>query len=189
MSVGTRARAAVGLRVIQLVAMLSAVIMVAGGAHSAWARREILVRWPAVVATVQRCDVHKDFPFQRNGGGISVWVQCKLTYNAAYGPEVGIARSIVQHGSVTNGAALILRNGRPTIWHPELALRGWVLQHRSGTQLQVRYDPSAPRSATFAGLGEPIDRDPFSGFVAGVFVFIGIALAARWGAQRLGDAM
>src|SRR5215470_295254 len=46
-------------------------------------RTGILRNWSAVTAVVRRCSVHRDYPFQRNGGGISVWTVCDVSYDVS----------------------------------------------------------------------------------------------------------
>jgi hypothetical protein len=140
-------------------------------------RTGILRNWPAVTATVRRCSVHRDYPFRRNGGGISVWTVCDVSYDAS-GCSVDARVSSRPRHAGMSGASYTLGSAGIVTEYPERALDTWVRRHPRGSHLGLRYDPATPSTATFVGADATLDVDPIPGSVDGVVFFLCIGLIA-----------
>jgi hypothetical protein len=140
-------------------------------------RSKILKDWPAVTATVRRCMVHRDYPFQKNGGGISVWAVCDVSYDVSGSSIDTRVLSKPRHAG-SSGASYSLGSGGIVSEYPERILSAWVRRHPLGSRTEVRYDPATPSRATFVGVDAALDTDPVPGSLAGVAFFVSIALAA-----------
>jgi hypothetical protein len=151
-----------------------------------WSRRRaVLTRWPLVNATIQSCAIHRDYPFQRNGGGVVLQIICHVNY------EVAGTRHAVRIDSSTrhvgdSGGYLTVDRGSVAWVHPEPVLRAWIASHPAGSRVALRYEPSRPESATFVGLDDIVDVDPVPGTAAGALLFGGLAVLGRSVARRLG---
>jgi hypothetical protein len=100
---------------------------------SDWHYETAQARWPAVSAVVERADVVATSRAPKDGGG-TVW---KLSYRVRY--EV-------------NGKQLIATPTSNSVFSEADAarLRSWAAQHRKGSHIDVRYDPSQENRAVFA---------------------------------------
>jgi hypothetical protein len=98
-----------------------------------WHDETVQARWPAVSALVERADVVATSRAPKDGGG-TVW---KLSYRVRY--EV-------------NGRQLIATPTSNSVFSEADAarLRAWAAQHRKGSHIDVRYDPSRENHAVFA---------------------------------------
>jgi hypothetical protein len=147
-------------------------------------RADITSHWPVTTATVRRCAVHRDYPFRRSGGGISVWMVCDLDYEVDGRPIETRVVSASKHAG-DNGASLDFRDGHFVVQHPETMLEGWSHRHPRGSAVVIRYDPVNPSSATFVGADASLDDDPLPEALAGVVMFGLFAVGSRIGAARL----
>ena len=100
---------------------------------SDWYSETTQARWPAVSAVVERADVVATSRAPKDGGG-TVW---KLSYRVRY--EV-------------NGKQLIATPTSNSVFSEAEAarLQAWAAQHRKGSRIDVRYDPSRENRAVFA---------------------------------------
>jgi len=100
---------------------------------SDWYYESAQARWPVVSAVVERADVVATSRAPKDGGG-TVW---KLDYRVRY--EV-------------NGKQLIATPTSNSVFSEADAarLRSWAAQHRKGSHIDVRYDPSRENRAVFA---------------------------------------
>jgi hypothetical protein len=181
---GTRARLAGALRLLSVFICFCAVMLVVSAALQWWWRGGILAAWPETSATVRSCSLRRDYPFQRNGGGVVFWIRCDLQYTAAGGTHATRLESSTRHTG-RSGTMLTMRGGSFVVERPEPELAAWIKRHPPGSLLTIRYDPARVESATFVG-GDPIvDVDPVPGSLAGAVAFAVLALAAWWGSGRL----
>jgi len=137
-------------------------------------RNQVLGQWPTTAATIQSCDVNRDYPFQEDGGGIVFWIACKVAYAVADQPYAATLKSTQRHTG--RSRTYITFGGSIATVHPEALFRGWVRRHPPGTTLMLHYDPSDPSAPTFIGVDRVVDVDRVPGTVTGVFVFTGIAV-------------
>lgn len=147
-------------------------------------RAGILRGWPAVTATVRRCSVHRDYPFQKNGGGISVWMVCDVSYDVS-GRNIDTRVLSKSRHAGRSGALFTLGSGGMVTEYPERILNAWVHRHPRGSQIEVRYDPATPATATFVGVDATLDINPVPGSLAGIGFFVFIAFLAFAIARRL----
>jgi len=137
-------------------------------------RNRVLGQWPTTEATIQSCDVNRDYPFQEDGGGIVFWIACKVAYAVADQPYTATLKSTQRHTG--RSRTYITFGGSIATVHPEALFRGWIRRHPPGTTLTLRYDPSDPSAPTFVGVDRVVDVDPVPGTVTGALVFAGIAV-------------
>jgi hypothetical protein len=96
---------------------------------SDWHEEATQARWPVASAVVDRADVVASVRAPKDGGG-TVW---KLSYRVRY---------------ELNGEAL---TSRAAFSETEAAkLQSWAAQHRKGSHIDIRYDPSQDNRAAFA---------------------------------------
>jgi Protein of unknown function (DUF3592) len=147
-------------------------------------RSDVTSHWPMAAATVRHCAVHRDYPFRRSGGGISVWMACDVAYDVAGRSIETRVTSISKHAG-RDGKLFTLRAGHFVVEHPVTILEGWSRRHPRGSAIDVRYDPANPSQATFVGADAVLDDDPVPGTLAGVALFGLLALSAGIGASLL----
>jgi hypothetical protein len=96
-------------------------------------------RWPVVSAIVERADVAISRRTQREGGGTLWNLRVRVRYDAD-----GEGRT----------ATLTSR----TVYSEEQAapLRAWMAQHRKGSHIEIRYDPSRQDRAVATSSGGPL---------------------------------
>ena len=146
-------------------------------------REQVLTTWPTTAATIRSCGVHRDYPFQRDGGGITFWVACDVDYAVAGKPRSARLTSTVRHTG--RSGTYITFGGSVATVRPEPLLQGWVKRHPAGSTLSVRYDPSNASAPTFVGVDDVVDVDPVPETVLGVEVFAAIAIVAAMLARLL----
>jgi hypothetical protein len=154
-------------------------------------RTGILRTWPAVTATVRRCSVHRDYPFQRNGGGISVWTVCDVSYDASGSSIDARVSSRPRHAGMS-GASYSLGTAGIVTEYPERVLNAWVRRHPRGSHIELRYDPATPSTATFVAADDTLDVNPIPGSLGGVVFFLCaglLAFASARASRRIGVAM
>jgi hypothetical protein len=100
---------------------------------SDWYSGAAQARWPLVSALVERADVVATPRAPKDGGG-TVW---KLSYRVRY---------------ELDGRQLIATPTSNSVFSEADAdrLRAWAAQHRKGSHIDVRYDPSRENRAVFA---------------------------------------
>jgi hypothetical protein len=110
---------------------------------SDWHSETTQARWPVVSALVERADVVASARTPKDGGG-TVW---KLRYRVHY---------------EQNGEALMAAlTSRTAFSETDAAkLQAWAAQHRKGSHIDVRVDPSQANQAAFASaeISDAIDR-------------------------------
>jgi hypothetical protein len=104
---------------------------------SDWHDETAQARWPVVSAAVDRADIVTSMRAPKDGGGKTWKLSVRMSFEANWG---------------TRTATLFSR----TAYSEEDAarLRSWAAQHRKGSHIEIRYDPSQPNRAVFA-LPEP----------------------------------
>jgi hypothetical protein len=109
---------------------------------SDWYSRITQARWPVVSAVVERGDVVASSRAPKDGGG-TVW---NLRYRVRY---------------ELNGKQLIATPTSNSVFSEAEAarLRVWAAQHRKGSHIDVRYDPSQESRAFFASADISGDAD------------------------------
>src|SRR5260370_4491576 len=100
---------------------------------SDWHGETTQARWPVVSALVDRGDVVASARTPRDGGG-TVW---KLRYRVRY-EQNGEARM----ATLTSRSAFSENDAAK--------LQAWAAQHRKGSQIDIRVDPSRENQAAFA---------------------------------------
>jgi hypothetical protein len=100
---------------------------------SDWHDETTQARWPVVLALVERADVIASARTPKDGGG-TVW---KLRYRVRY---------------ELNGEALMATlTSRTAFSETDAAkLQAWAAQHRKGSHIDIRVDPSRENQAVFA---------------------------------------
>jgi len=110
---------------------------------SDWHSETTQARWPVISALVERADVVASARTPKDGGG-TVW---KLRYRVRY---------------EQNGESLMATlTSRTAFSETDAAkLQAWAAQHRKGSHIDVRVDPSQANQAAFASteLSDAIDR-------------------------------
>jgi len=137
-------------------------------------RDQVLAHWPTTAATIESCDLHRDYPFRSDGGGIVFWIACKVAYTVEGKGLTATLTSTSRHAG-RSGTYITLGGGPVVTVRPEPLLRGWIKRHPPGTTLTLRYDPADPSAPTFTGVDDVVDVDPVPGTVTGVIVFTAIA--------------
>jgi hypothetical protein len=182
--VARRAKIAGAINLITLVALLTSIVL-AFGAISRWSHRsEVLTRWPVAEATIRFCGIHRDYPFRRNGGGVSSWIVCQVEYSVDGVPHVARVDSTMRHAG-DSGTYITIRNGWFVTVRPEAVFKGWIASHRPGSRLALRYAPSHPDAPTFVGVDNVVDVDPVPGSFGGVVVFGALAILGWFVSARL----
>ena len=142
----------------------------------------MLGRWPVTTATVESCDLHRDYPFRSDGGGIVFWIACKVAYTVDGTGRTATLTSTSRHAG-RSGTYITFGGGPVVTVRPETLLRAWINRHPPATTLPLRYDPADPSAPTFIGVDDVVDVDPVPGTVTGVLVFtaiaVGLALLGR----------
>jgi hypothetical protein len=122
-----------------------------------WYSETAQARWPLVSAVVERADVVVSARTPKDGGG-NVW---KLRYSVRY---------------ALNGEARSTTLTSPSVFSETKAaeLQSWAAQHRKGSHIDIRLDPSQPNRAAFAAaeISEATDR------IGSDFVLLMIAAVA-----------
>ena len=131
---------------------------------SDWHSETTRARWPVVSALVERADVVASARTPKDGGG-TVW---KLRYRVRY---------------EQNGESLMATlTSRTAFSETDAAkLQAWAAQHRKGSHIDVRVDPSQANQAAFASaeLSDAIDRTHAD------FILLAIAALASAGLLAL----
>ncbi|HYV67967.1 MAG TPA: hypothetical protein VE964_17130, partial [Myxococcales bacterium] len=97
-------------------------VVLALGTLWEWRTRNAILRnWPAVTATVRRCSVHRDYPFQKHGGGISVWIVCDVSYDVS-GRRIEARVPTKSRHAGRSGASYTLGSGGIVTEYPERIL-------------------------------------------------------------------
>jgi hypothetical protein len=100
---------------------------------SDWHDERAQARWPVVSAVVDRADIVASSRAPKDGGG-TVWkLRCRVRYELS-GEQQAV--TLTSHSVFTEAEAL--------------RLQAWAAQHRNGSHIDVRYDPSRPNQAAFA---------------------------------------
>jgi hypothetical protein len=98
-----------------------------------WHDESTQARWPVVSAVVDRADVVASARAPKDGGG-TVW---KLRYRVRY--------------ELNGEARAATLTSRSVFSEAEAAtLQSWAAQHRKGSHIDIRYDPSQESQAAFA---------------------------------------
>jgi hypothetical protein len=99
---------------------------------SDWREETALARWPVVAAVVERADVIASARAPKDGG--TLWhLRTRVRYETG-----GEART----ATLTSRTAFSEEEAEE--------LQAWAAQHRKGSHVDVRYDPSQPNRAAFA---------------------------------------
>jgi len=134
---------------------------------SDWYDETAQARWPVVSALVERADVVASARTPKDGGG-TVW---KLHYRVRY---------------EQNGESLMATlTSRPAFSETDAAkLQAWAAQHRKGSHIDVRVDPSQANQAAFASaeLSDAIGRTrtDFILFAIAAFASAGLLALAKY---------
>ena len=106
---------------------------------SDWYGEAAQARWPVVSAVVERADVIASARAPKDGGG----TEWKLRYRVRY--------------YVNEQAATATLTSRAVASDTETTkLRSWAAQHRTGSRIDIRYDPSQQNRAMFASDEVPL---------------------------------
>jgi hypothetical protein len=95
-------------------------------------------RWPVVSATLERADVVVARRAPNDGGGRSWRLSARVRYEAGGKARTAVLTSRTVHSE-----------------QEALPLHSWAGQHRSGGQIDVRYDPRQPGRVVFASAEGP----------------------------------
>ncbi|HEY2387160.1 MAG TPA: DUF3592 domain-containing protein [Candidatus Binatia bacterium] len=170
----TRTRASGALTLVAYFVAFCAVLLALAAIGRRRHRAQVLGHWPTTAATIGSCDLHRDYPFQSDGGGIVFWIACKVAYAVGGEAHSATLDSTTRHTG--RSGTYITFGGSPVVTErAEPLLRGWIRRHPPGTTLTLRYDPANPSAPTFIGVDGIVDVDPVPGTVTGVIVFTAIA--------------
>jgi len=114
-------------------AVVASALVAFGAATTWWQGYQVRNRWPAVSATIQRCEVKSH---KRRNSSLLVWTaECAITFQAK--------GETVRGGIDSLGAYY---EHRPKSWgNPGIdELRAWVADHPPGSVLTVHYNPEWP---------------------------------------------
>jgi hypothetical protein len=153
---------------------LCALALVATAAWQRYQRARVVRTWPQVSATVTHCGLHQAFPFQRDGGGVSSWVVCDISYMVDGQSHEARMASTHRHAG-RSGIVYSLDGLSVSRENPERILRAWMTRHPAGSALSIRYNPKSPTEASLVGTDRVLDIDPVSGLLTGSIVFACIA--------------
>jgi hypothetical protein len=121
-------------------------------------------RWPLAAAVVDRADLVASARAPKDGGG----TEWKLYYHVHY--------------EVDGAAVTATLTSRPAFSQTEAAsLQSWAAQHRKGSHIAVRIDPSRPNRAAFVSA----EVSPATGRMHTDLVLLGIAAIAAAGLMML----
>ena len=131
---------------------------------SDWYEQTSQARWPVVAAVIERTDLVSSTRAKRDGGG-TIW---KLRSRVHY---------------ELNGEALSATLASRVVYSEAEAaeLQSWSAQHRSGSFVDVRVDPSQPNRAVFAAA----DISAAAGRMHTDLVLLAIAAVAAAGLMTL----
>jgi hypothetical protein len=134
---------------------------------SDWHDETTHARWPTVSAVVERADVIASARTPKDGGG-TVW---KLRYRVRYELD-GEARM----ATLTSRTAFSENDAAK--------LQAWAAQHRKGSHIDIRVDPSRENQAAFASteISDAIDRTrtDFILFVIAALASAGLLALAKY---------
>jgi Protein of unknown function (DUF3592) len=100
---------------------------------SDWYGEAAQARWPVVSAVVERADVVASARAPKDGGG----TEWKLRYRVHYNISGETATATLTSRTVASDTETT-------------KLRSWAAQHRIGSRIDIRYDPSQQNRAVFA---------------------------------------
>jgi Protein of unknown function (DUF3592) len=132
---------------------------------SDWYDETAQARWPVVSALVERADVVASARTPKDGGG-TVW---KLRYRVRY----------EQNGE----AVMATLTSRTAVSETDAAkLHAWAAQHRKGSHIDVRVDPSQANQAAFASteISDDRTRTDFILFVIAALASAGMLALAKY---------
>lgn len=135
-----------------------------------WVRDKRQAGWPLVQATVDRCSLDENHPFQSEGGGTTYNLKCAFNFYFADATRIATVHT-------TSTRSLEVRD----------QIVAWTRRHRKGSALTLRVNPGDPSEVLIRG-GLPIHQQPTpgEGFEGGaVFGLVGIALSGIGWAMRL----
>jgi hypothetical protein len=140
-----------------------------------WYTETTQARWPVVAAIVERADLVASRRTSKDGGG-ELW---RLTTRVRYDVN-GEART----------ATLTSRSAYSD--EEYLRLQAWTVQHRKGSYIDIRFDPSRPNRAVFAaaepGFGSGGIRDDLILFAIAAIACPGLLALARYLGSRAARA-
>ncbi len=144
-------------------------------------RATITEQWPAVTATVRRCDTYRYYP--ANNTGVNLSTSCTLEFTAGNRQYVSrIAPPPVRVGTYHWDAAQ--PQHRSVDVDLEAFILGCVRRHGPGSTVAVRYDPEHLPTPSVVGSGRPLDIDPvpgsWQGSVTLAVMAILVSLWLRW---------
>ena len=126
--------------------------------------------WPVVQATVDRCSLDENHPFQSEGGGTTYNLKCTFNFDFA-----DATRTATVH--TTSTRSLEVRD----------PIEAWTRRHRKGSALTLRVNPGDPSEVLIQG-EMPIHQQPTPGDGLGggaVFGLIGVTLSGIGWVLRL----
>jgi hypothetical protein len=187
----TRTRASGALTLLAYFVAFCAILLGIAAIARHHHREQVLTDWPTTTATIESCDLHRDYPFRSDGGGIVFWIACKVDYVVDGEAHTATLTSTTRHTG-RSGTYITFGDSSIATERPEPLLRAWIKRHPRGTTLPLRYDPADPATPTFIGVDGVVDVDPVRGTVTGVIVFAalaaGLALLGRMLAPRSGES-
>jgi hypothetical protein len=133
-----------------------------------WHDETAQARWPVVSAAVERADVVASVRAPKDGGG----TEWKLRYRVRY---------------EQNGEALTATLTSRSVFSEAEAtkLRSWAAQHRKGSRIDIRLDPSQANRAAFASA----EVSPTAGRIRSDLILVAVAATACAGLLTLAKVL